>query len=451
MGSGIIANLKILAPVAFYLLGVALALAAFVGKVRWALLLVAFLLPLRNVVEKLQGLPLGNQFLDVLFMAMIVGWFVSAFTGGQKKLFDESSLNWISIVLIVYTFISLQSGNAYLKSVSFFDISDPRVQDWKNFVLLPILFFITFNNVTDAKWVWRVFLVMCLGMFISGYYTSTQISWFSNLLSRAKISGTFQFLGPNEVGAFFNQYTMILITMFFFMKKKIHKVLTALLILLNIYCILFLYSRAAYAALAAGLFILASMKKRVLLIPLILVAVFWQVALPEKAVERIQGTTNEFGELEESAERRVEIWKVGLEYFEENPVFGIGLGVFSRLGYNLGDTHNIYVKLLVEQGLTGLGIFFILVWCFILEGWRLYRKGQDDYERGLGLGFAISIVVLMINNFFGNRWTYLELSGYLWIFAGLVCRLRALAETSSHAASSPKKVKVNMRQAGRRP
>lgn len=443
MGFGIIAALKNIAPIIFYLGGIILFFRAVTGKVQWALLCVVFLLPLRNVVDKLQDYLLGNQFLDILILGIIVGWFVSSL-GQKKKLLESTSINTISILLILYSFISLIIGAQYLGLDDFFDITDPRVQSWKNFCLLPVLYFITLNSVRDRKGVWRVFTVMCCAMVLMGYYTSSQVSWFSSLLSRAKISGTFQFLGPNEVAAFYNQYTAILLSVYFFMKKGAKKTLLLLLILLNTYCMMFMYSRAAYLAAAAGLFLLFAFKKKRLLVPLLLAALFWQVALPEKARERFETTTNEYGQLEASAERRLQIWEKGIELFQENPLVGIGFGTFSQLGYDLGDTHNIYVKILVEQGVVGMLIFVILILGFIAEGFRLYRNGDDDLSKGLGLGLVVCVFVLLVNNIFGNRWTYLELSGYLWIFAGLAARLNILSARSPQPAKAfPKKKKMS--------
>lgn len=440
MGTGVIAALKNVTPIIFYLGGIVLFFRAVTGKVQWALLCVVFLLPLRNVVDKLQDYPLGNQFLDILILSIIVGWFVSSL-GQKKELMAKTPLNAIAIFLILYTFISLIIGAQYLGLDGFFDISDPRVQSWKNFCMLPVLYFITVNSVRDREGVWRVFTVMCLAMVLMGYYTSTQVSWFSSLLSRGKIAGTFQFLGPNEVAAFYNQYTIILLSVYFFMKKGGKKTLLLLLILLNTYCMMFMYSRAAYLAAAVGLFLLFAFKKKWLLVPLLLAALFWQVVLPEKAIERFETTTNEYGQLEASAERRLLIWDKGMELFRENSLVGIGYGVFGQLGYDLGDTHNIYVKILVEQGVVGMLIFVILVFIFLAEGFRLYRNGDDDLSKGLGLGFAICIFVLIVNNIFGNRWTYLELSGYLWIFAGLVARLNIISRESASSPQSNLKTK----------
>ena len=175
-----------------------------------------------------------------------------------------------------------------------------------------------------------------------------------------------------------------------------------------------------------------------MLIPLFLVAVLWQAVLPEKVVERIKSTKNEYGELDESSEMRVEIWEIALQHFRESPVVGIGYGVFRNLGLILQDTHNIYVKILAEQGIIGLMIFLSVIGTFIKEGFTLYQKGDEDISKGLGLGMMACMFCLLVNNFFGDRWSYFELSGFLWIFAGLIARLNQLSSDPSSAPMTTK-------------
>ena len=115
-----------------------------------------------------------------------------------------------------------------------------------------------------------------------------------------------------------------------------------------------------------------------------------------------------------------------MDIFKKNPITGIGFGVFKKLGLDLGDTHNIYVKILTEQGVIGFAIFVITVFCFMREGLCLYQKGEEEMDRGLGLGFLIGVLVMLVNNIFGDRWSYMEPNAYLWIFAGLVARLNVM-------------------------
>jgi O-antigen ligase len=418
--------IKQLLPLSIYLSGLLSCLLALGGNTRWALLLVALLLPLRNIIEQVQQYPGGTQFIDMLLFSSIIGWAVNC-ASKHRKLFESSSLNIFAIILVLYLLISVLLGSNYLYGQMSFDVHDSRVQDWKNFCLLPLIFFIVLNNTHTKKDVWFLVGAMCLAMAVMDYYTINQVRWYSSLESRYKITATFQFLGPNEVAAFFNEYTIILMSLFFVMKRSRMKIMLGILILLNLYSLVFTYSRGAYGGLAIGMFILFALKNRKLLIPLVLVAMFWQVILPEKAIERIQGTTNQYGQLDESSQRRLNIWQQAMGLFQQNPVLGIGYGVFRNLGLDLGDTHNIYVKILTEQGVVGLLIFLLVLFCFLREGYVLYKKGEEDLDKALGLGLFICIFILIFNNFFGDRWSYMEPNAYLWIFAGLVSRLNAMA------------------------
>ncbi len=422
---GIIAALKSFAPLIFYASMLILALRALTGRTDWAFVLLAFLLPLRNVIEKLHKFPAGNQLVDILAFSVLIGWMVSA-TKDKQKFIEKSFINPMAIALIVYTIVSLLMGNMYLYGNLNLDFSDPRVKDCKNFCLLPILFFLAHNTLRDRKWIWRVLIAMCLAMFFMDYYTNSQIGQFSSLLSRNKINGTFQFLGPNEVAAFYNQYTVIMIGVLFFMRNSKYRLLLLVLILGNLYCMIFLYSRAAYLGLAVGLFVLFCFRYRAFLVPFALAAMLWPVVLPQKAVQRINETIDQYGQLDDSSARRMKIWTAALTKFQENPVVGIGFGSFRNLMLDLGDTHNIYVKILVEQGIVGLLLFLGVVFSFLLEGMKLFQKGEDELSKGLGLGLVAALFVLLVNNFFGDRWTYLEVSAYLWIVGGIVARLNAM-------------------------
>ncbi|MCK5580791.1 MAG: O-antigen ligase family protein [Candidatus Omnitrophica bacterium] len=440
---GIVAFMKSFAPVLLYSVGLLLALRALSGKTELTLWFLVALLPLRNIIDRFHGFPLGKDFVDIVVLTLLLGWGVSTMLR-KEKFIEKTPINGLAVAFILYAFVSVLQGSSYLQLDSLFSISDLRVQSWKNFCILPTLFFITLNNIRTKENVWRTVVVMCVTMVFMDFYLTRQISWYSGIVSREKIEGTFVFLGPNEIAAFYTQYTILLIAVFFSLRKKVFKWLLLGLIWVNLFCITFLFSRAAYISLAVGMFFLFAVKKRILLVPLVLVAIFWQVALPDKVIERINMTTNEYGELDASAEHRLIAWQQAMDLFYESPVTGVGYGVFSQMGFRLGDTHNIYMKILAEQGLVGIFIFLLLVFAFFSQGIKLYLHGDDELSKGLGLGFAICIIVLMVNNIFGDRWTYMEVSSNLWVFAALVARLNIFSDE----AKFKKQVQDNKRSVG---
>lgn len=137
---GIIAFLKTIAPWSIYLSGIAGILMALTGKLRWALLLVLILCPMRNIIEKMHTMPMGDQFLDLLFLSMIIGWVVSRMSS-SKGLISPNYVNTPAFILICYLFLSMMIGTYALTGGLMIDRYSSRTQDWKNFTLLPILFF----------------------------------------------------------------------------------------------------------------------------------------------------------------------------------------------------------------------------------------------------------------------------------------------------------------------
>jgi hypothetical protein len=58
--------------------------------------------------------------------------------------------------------------------------------------------------------------------------------------------------------------------------------------------------------------------------------------------------------------------------------------------------------------------------------YRLFKRASDSMYKGLGLGLFVAIWTLMVANLFGDRWTYLEITGLLWVLAGAAARATQL-------------------------
>lgn len=407
-----------------YGLGIIIFLLSLTGKVKYGLLFLIPLLPLQNIFMKLQVFPLGKDFNDILLIGMLIGWFI--YKSSQKQpVFDKSSYNKILFFYLIYTYITLWRGSSYLGFPAPLSASDPRVQNWKNYMILPLLFLLTFNNINDKRELRRLFIFMCLSMFLMDYYTVRQVRWITAWWNRTKLHGTFVWLGANEVAAFYATYTLILLGIFLFIKEKRLKIILAILIFLNFYCDLFLFSRGAYLATLVGFLFISVLRQKKLIIPLVLIIVFWQVALPKDVVERIKFTKQE-GQLDPSAASRLTYWQESIKYFEDSPLIGVGFNVFSHLGFKR-DTHNLFLRTLAEQGIIGLSFLLWIMLLALRRGWRLYKNTEDRFLKGLGLGFCACVLAVMVGNFFGDRWTYLQLGAFFWVFLGMVERGNIIA------------------------
>jgi len=151
----------------------------------------------------------------------------------------------------------------------------------------------------------------------------------------------------------------------------------------------------------------------------------------------------EGAQFDSSAQDRLTLWHDALELFKRNPISGTGFDTYGSMGRVGGyrDTHNYYVKVLAEMGVIGLMLYLAVLWKMAATGLGLFRATQDPFWRGIALGFLAMMSSIIISNFFGDRWTYQQLDGYIWIILGCVIRgsiaVQEELEIDSLAATVP--------------
>ena len=84
--------------------------------------------------------------------------------------------------------------------------------------------------------------------------------------------------------------------------------------------------------------------------------------------------------------------------------------------YGLRNLHNYILQVLVETGIMGFSIFIYLLRSIFKSGWRLYKDSSDSFYKGLGLGLCGCILASIIANLFGDRWSFIQMQGFLWVF-----------------------------------
>jgi O-antigen ligase len=189
------------------------------------------------------------------------------------------------------------------------------------------------------------------------------------------------------------------------------------------------FSRAGYLAILFSVFVLGILKDRKLLLVLGGFLLVWQSVVPTAVRERVNMTQNSNGQLEASAQERVDLWENAERSILSSPIVGNGFATF-QLGEhvdNLKDTHNWYVKVLAETGLIGLILAMLLLQQLIALSYRLFKRASDPLYQGLGLGLLLTTCSCIVSNCFGDRWTYVEITGLLWVLAGAAIRATHLA------------------------
>ena len=423
--------LTFVAPLIIYLMSFPVMLVT-LFRVEIGILFFISTIPIISLMQKVHEFPQGNNFGDFLLISIAMGWIFKNLKEGER-IFRPSPLNMAVLLFVLGSFINLIRGYTFMNLPE--EVNLIRLMAWKNFMILPVLYFIAINNIKSEKLTIWVIICVCLTLAAMDLNFYTTFRWMraEHYSDSIRISGAFSFLGPNELGVFYTVYTFLLLGISYYVENKRLKYFMLLVCAFNFYPIMFSYSRAAYTGALIGFFTLGILKDRKFLILLIVLLIFYSFILPRSVVERINMTF--LGETQISEEkrerdviniggvdldtvRRKELWEKAQQYFKEEPLFGIGFDTFRHKEGMI--THSMFLKILAEQGLVGIAIFVGFTTMVLYQSYKLFRHSTSKLGQGIGLGFLLCEGVHLAGSATGDQSLYYNLMAIYWLFLGII-------------------------------
>jgi putative inorganic carbon (hco3(-)) transporter len=380
------------------------------------------LLPLQTIRYRILDYPLGNKLIDMLLLGVVLG---AIFKGGFR--FAKTPMNKLLIFFGIFCYVQLWRGAFFLNSALPLSISDPRFSNWKNYMVMFIIFAVVVSVIKDVKQIKIIVVLMCLSVLAvdKGFYGIMSDRDLSHFSYEVRDGGLLGYAGVNGVATFEAEFMLFLLGLSALQKRKSIKLALWALVAFSGYCLMFSYSREAYAGILVGLLFLGLVKQRWILIGLAAFLLSWQSLVPTSVQERVLMTYDKNEQqLDTSAQDRVSLWNDAVDLFHQNPVLGAGFDTYQwqhRVGIYT-DTHNYFLKVLVETGVLGLMLFLFVLARATRLGVKLYRTAQDPFLQSIGLGFALLMTCVFVVNFFGDRWLYVEVNGFLWVMLACVVR-----------------------------
>lgn len=386
------------------------------------------LLPLQNTRYRLHSLPYGEKLVDFVLLGVVIGLLVR-----RGKVFENTPLTRFIAIFSVYTFASLCQGSLFLGINLPFSIQDVRFSDWKNYVEMFLLYLIVVSAIRTSKQIKVLLVLMCVSFFLVNrvYYNTVGSRDFTHFSSQLRDEGPLGYAGQNGFAAFESEFVVFLLALFATQKKFKFRIPLLLLIATGLYCLMFSFSRGGYLGFLVGVFFLGLARSRWMLVLLIAFLTSWSVIVPGAVQERIT-MTYDGGTLDHSAEARVHIWDDALNVISRSPLIGTGFYTYRSMGRTeYTDTHNYYLKVFVEMGFVGVICYCWLLTKLFRMGIALYRESTETFLGSIGLAYAALIVCAVILNFFGDRWDYLQVNGFLWVLLGCVTRAQWLLRSEA--------------------
>ncbi|RMF60895.1 MAG: O-antigen ligase family protein [Calditrichaeota bacterium] len=439
-----------IAPLAVYLLSFLVVIIVLAKRVDVGLYFLVPMIPQQSLLDAIVQYPLGKDFVDILLVAMLVRWYLdkrnAAATRGKppEGFLMQTPLNKWIFWFVLYTYLGLWYGAFYLGIPAPFSITNPRFMEWKNFMILPLLYLIAVNNIKSKRQMEILVLLMTISMLfmdrtVASMLRGKSTGHYSNEL---RVTGTFSHLGVNALAVFYAQFSAMVLAFFLLDRNKYRRLLFGATTYLNYFVLAFLFSRGGYVAAMFSWFFLGIYRDRRVLLALVVLIIFWNTLLPNAVVERIEMTKTEEG-LDNTVKERFDLWEQAVSVFSENPIIGTGFNTAAYMGYKDNVTnrsrrslHNGYLEFISENGLVGLFLFLSFYVWGVKLGLRLYRKSSDAFLKALGLGTAMAAVAAFGGNIAGSYWQYFSVSGFYWVLLALVYRGILMAEEEEKGSTA---------------
>ena len=332
----------------------------------------------------------------------------------QKKYLNFYSFGEIDIAFLIYILAFTISRIINSGIGTGFHIFFRMCQDY--FVYLWIVFFLC-KHSRNSKLIHTAILTAAFISVLYGLFQFFHFDLFHRQVNADRLSGFHK-----------NSYTYAgqLIIFFFFLLNQWYgkkKKLTGLLFVsLNLFCILNTSERAVIFAVLAGLvlyFIFQKIKNKDLISCLFffLTPVFFTMLLHRKVFKRIKNVILP----EHALNIRFRLWEIALSVWKRNILFGSGkFPVVSYQASNLfpiqylKHAHNVYLQILVTNGLVGF-LAFINLFFSVLKA-AFYNLKSNKYACSL----LSVLLAFSIEGVFEYFWGDSEVRYFLLYFIGFV-------------------------------
>ncbi|WDE05011.1 O-antigen ligase family protein [Thalassomonas viridans] len=410
------------------------AAAAEKGFTNWPLLIFLFFLPLRNLVLKFfPPLPGGINFVNVFFVLAFFYCLKS-----REKIDWSYAPNKKLLYFILYLFLSL-----LIMRLNLTYPIEGAFNALKDFVFILCLSYIVQRSITRVEDAEKIIIALILPLpyvfrLVYSQYQSVARWHYSDDL---RVNGPMYDLGSNELGAYLVTTTLLLVSLVFFFKasKKWLRYFIYLALVLSGISLTLTYSRGAYLAtiLACMYFYLIKENKGKLTLILVLFTISLPVIMPVSVVERFSSISSDEEDRDESAASRFVFWEAAFEKAEESPVWGYGYRSWRSPEINKTgmDTHNYFVKTIVEGGAIGLILLLTLVYANFKLARYVYKNATDPTQKALALAVLLATLGMMVGNMFGDRFSHYSVVFIYWTLVGAMIKLQQLTQQPAPAAA----------------
>lgn len=364
-------------------------------------LLICFFIEFSGIVW---GLEIPYGFITIVVLTGL-GW-----------LFDQTARLKFSVKLDVqYLWVI---GLLIAVLLSSFPAHDPTktLEHFLSYLKLVFFFFLIIQ-LTESKAHLKLIILTIVGATIFSLVFGI-VGMFLPLPFLGPVEQGFRFRGltsdPNIIAIHILIIFPFLVLYFFKEKRKLYKLLLAILIFISFVSLISTFSRSATIGFAVIIVLLLFTLRhnRTMMIIAIFAFLISLFFVPDMFWERLISLKNIYQD--PSLRWRVQLFRGALDLFFKNPILGIGAGNFVLISHQFAlehlAVHNTFLEIAVETGFIGFFFYIGLVvsyLCRLYRSWKIFTELNNFYLglfcQGLLIAFAgifISSLFLSIDEYF---------------------------------------------------
>ncbi len=301
----------------------------------------------------------------------------------------------------------------------------PNVVDaFISFLAILVMYFLVSNLVTTPRrlgFIINLLVVLTLTLGAQGVYQHfTGTGFGGQVMYEGRIRAVGIFSDPNDLGL-----ALVMVLPYLFLKigsnRPAEKLLSLFGFGLLVYSLYLTESRGGLMAFGALMMILFSRKfGKVVGYGLGGLAMFTLFVIGPRMSTISTGEASAYG--------RIEAWGIGIDLFEQYPIFGVGFGNFTE--YHFRTAHNSFVLCMAELGMFGFYAWVMLLYLSIKNTGQIAALWRAAGHQRLAI-YADSVRYALIAFCLGGYWLSRTYTEPLYIMFGLSAAITHMFVTTT--------------------
>lgn len=297
------------------------------------------------------------------------------------------------------------------------------------------------GEIRDRKHFTRILAAVLLGLFSSSFDGIYQLLSGADLyrhnpydyimaMGLARIKAAFPH--TNIFAGYLALFVPLGVPLLLYYFKGRKRVALIIITLAGSFCLVHTFCRSALIGVWIVVLLMGIIRRdKIIILLTILVLIIAPFLLPN-SIKDWAKTTGSLGEFLLNKSRFV-LFETSFNMIKHHPLIGVGVNtyVLNYQKYKLHDTsaetantgwyaHNSFLQMAGEIGLTGLMLFFWLLYLLFRRGFNFYLKSKDDLLRTCCLGLLMGALAFLVHGLTETNLYYPKIAVLFWFEAGLL-------------------------------